>query len=310
LLLAPIAVGLSAWQAKPPAPPQASVALPKPAEPVLVAQARPSQAPAQLASPYRKWVDEDVVYIIDKEEQAAFERLPTDAEREQFIEQFWLRRDPTPNTVENEFKEEHYRRIAYANEHFAADIPGWKTDRGRIYITYGPPDDISVGSNYPPPAGAYHYQQWRYRFIKGIGTNVVIQFVDATGSGEFRMTVDPSVKDPLLRVPNGGRAMTLGNSPLAFQVEADAAAPRGSPTRMVAISIPTIAPGHTLDIYGRITTMTRRRVSVFEDTFSAGQGEAYRKSIPLAPGRYRADVVLKDMTTGLEETGERDFEVK
>src|SRR5215831_16987697 len=84
----------------------------------------------ELETPYRKWLNEDVAYIITDEERAAFKRLQTDEEREQFIEQFWLRRDPTPDTVENEFKEEHYRRIAYANERYASGIPGWKTDRG------------------------------------------------------------------------------------------------------------------------------------------------------------------------------------
>ncbi len=91
----------------------------------------------ELMTPYRKWLNEDVTYIITEEERATFKRLQTDEEREQFIEQFWLRRDPTPDSIENEYKEEHYRRIAYANEHFASGIPGWKTDRGRIYIEYG-----------------------------------------------------------------------------------------------------------------------------------------------------------------------------
>src|SRR5471030_408556 len=102
----------------------------------------------ELETPYRKWLNEDVSYIITDEERTAFKRLQTDEEREQFIEQFWLRRDPTPDTVENEFKEEHYRRIAYTNENFASGIPGWKTDRGRIYITYGPPDEKET----TPPA--------------------------------------------------------------------------------------------------------------------------------------------------------------
>ena len=96
----------------------------------------------ELETPYRKWLNEDVAYIITDEERSAFKRLQTDEEREQFIESFWLRRDPTPDTVENEFKEEHYRRIAYANEHYASGIPGWKTDRGKIYIMYGPPDEL------------------------------------------------------------------------------------------------------------------------------------------------------------------------
>jgi GWxTD domain-containing protein len=145
----------------------------------------------ELATPFRKWLAEDVAYIIADEERAAFLRLQTDGEREQFIENFWLRRDSTPGTIENEFKEEHYRRIAYANEHYASGIPGWKTDRGRVYITYGPPDEIedhsSIGSE------TYPFQQWRYRYIEGIGTNIIIEFVDPTRSGEYRMTVDPSM---------------------------------------------------------------------------------------------------------------------
>lgn len=168
----------------------------------------------ELETPYRKWLNEDVTYIITDEERAAFKRLQTDEERESFIESFWLRRDPTPDTIENEFKEEHYRRIAYANEHYASGIPGWKTDRGRIYIMYGPPDEIedhSSGGTYerPPEEGGgttstYPFQQWRYRYIEGIGTNIIIEFVDPTMSGEFRMTSDPSEKDALLYVPGAG----------------------------------------------------------------------------------------------------------
>ena len=168
----------------------------------------------ELATPYRKWLNEDVSYIITDEERSAFLRLQTDEERETFIEQFWLRRDPSPDTEENEFKEEHYRRIAYANEHFASGIPGWKTDRGRIYITYGPADEIddhSSGGSYerPPEEGGgetstFPFQQWRYRYIDGVGTNIIIEFVDPTMSGEFHMTMDPSEKDALLYVPNAG----------------------------------------------------------------------------------------------------------
>ncbi len=171
----------------------------------------------ELASPYKKWLNEDVSFIITDEERSAFNKLQTDEEREQFIEQFWLRRDPSPDTEENEFKEEHYRRIAYANERFASGIPGWKTDRGRIYITFGPPDEIedhSSGGFYerPPEEGGgetstFPFQQWRYRYIEGIGNNIIIEFVDTTMSGEFRMTSDPSEKDALLYVPNAGLTM-------------------------------------------------------------------------------------------------------
>ena len=171
----------------------------------------------ELETPYRKWLNEDVAYIITDEERAAFKRLATDEEREQFIEQFWLRRDPTPDTVENEFKEEHYRRIAYANEHYASGIPGWKTDRGRIYITYGPPDENDShpsGGSYerPPEEGGgetstFPFEQWRYRYIEGVGTNIIIEFVDPTMTGEYHMTMDPSEKDALLYVPGAGLTM-------------------------------------------------------------------------------------------------------
>jgi len=168
----------------------------------------------ELETPYKKWLNEDVVYIITDEERQAWKRLATDEEREQFIEQFWLRRDPTPDTAENEFKEEHYRRIAYANERYASGIPGWKSDRGRIYITFGPPDEIEShpsGGSYERPAeegggttSTYPFEQWRYRWIEGIGTDIIIEFVDPTMSGEYRMTMDPSEKDALLYVPNAG----------------------------------------------------------------------------------------------------------
>ena len=172
----------------------------------------------ELETPYKKWLNEDVAYIISDEEKQAWKRLATDDERQQFIEQFWLRRDPTPDTEENEFKEEHYRRIAYANERFASGIPGWKTDRGRIYIMYGPADEIedhSSGGTYERPmeegggeTSTYPFQQWRYRYIEGIGTNIIIEFVDPTMSGEFHMTMDPSEKDALLYVPNAGLTMS------------------------------------------------------------------------------------------------------
>jgi len=162
----------------------------------------------------RKWLDEDVSYIITNEERAAFKALKTDEEREQFIEQFWLRRDPTPDTVDNEFKEEHYARIAYANERFASGIPGWKTDRGRIYIIYGKPDEIEShpsGGTIDRPieegggtTSTFPFEIWRYRYIEGIGNEVLLEFVDPSMSGEYRMTIDPSEKDALLHVPGAG----------------------------------------------------------------------------------------------------------
>jgi GWxTD domain-containing protein len=161
---------------------------------------------SRAASPYRAWLNQDVAYIITNEERAAFKALTTDAERERFIEQFWLRRDPTPGTPENEFKEEHYRRIAYANQHYAVpatSLPGWKTDRGRVYIQYGPPDQIEThpAGAYERPASegggyvsTYRFEQWRYRLIEGVGSDVIVEFIDPAMTGEFRMTMDPNEK--------------------------------------------------------------------------------------------------------------------
>jgi len=168
----------------------------------------------ELSKTYKKWLDEDVRWLITDEEQKAFKLLSNDEERDQFIEAFWQRRDPTPDTIENEFKEEHYRRMAYANEHFAAGIPGWKSDRGRIYIMYGPADEIEShpsGGSYERPmeegggeTSTFPFEDWRYRYLEGIGQEVIIEFVDTCMCGDYHMTMDRSEKDALLYTPNAG----------------------------------------------------------------------------------------------------------
>ena len=168
----------------------------------------------ELSSTYKKWLNEDVRWIITPEELSAFKQLSNDEERDAFIEQFWLRRDPTPDTPENEYKEEHYRRIAYANEHFAAGIPGWRTDRGRIYIAYGPPDQIEShpsGGSYQRPieegggeTSTYPFEDWRYRYIEGVGQEINLEFVDACMCGEYHLTIDVNEKDALLHTPGAG----------------------------------------------------------------------------------------------------------
>ncbi len=168
----------------------------------------------ELSKTYKKWLDEDVRWIITDEELQAFKQLSNDEERDQFIEQFWLRRDPTPDTEENEFKEEHYRRIAYANEHFASGVPGWRTDRGRMYIMYGPPDEIDAhpsGGYYQRPqeegggeTSTFPFETWRYRYLEGIGENIEIEFVDQCMCNEYHMSMDRSEKDALLHVPGAG----------------------------------------------------------------------------------------------------------
>jgi GWxTD domain-containing protein len=195
---------------------------------MMLAQDNANPLASPALSPYRKWLNEEAAYIITDQERAAFKALRTDDERNMFIEQFWLRRDPTPGTPQNEFRDEHYRRIAYANDRFGdKKLPGWKTDRGRIYITYGPPDEIEShpsGGTYtrPPEQGGgqtntYPFEQWMYRYIEGIGKNVILEFLDKTMSGEYQMTMDPAEKDPLLFVPRAGITVfrSLGAGPQA-----------------------------------------------------------------------------------------------
>ena len=344
----------------------------------------------ELETPYKKWLNEDVVYIITDEEKTTFKRLATDEEREQFIEQFWLRRDPTPDTEENEFKEEHYRRIAYSNDHYASGIPGWKTDRGRIYIVYGPPDEIEShpsGGTYERPmeegggeTSTYPFEQWRYRYIEGIGTNIIIEFVDATMSGEYHMTMDPSEKDALTYGPGAGLTLmeqmgmatktqrfqntdgthlgqAFGGSSesmmefsrleqfsklqkppaVKFKDLEDAVTSKITfnilPMKVRADFFPLTEASvltyitlqfenkdmqfqakdgvekASVNIFGRITTMTRRIVQTFEDTVTvdcpnemlqayAQRSSIYQKNIPLPPGTYRLNVVVKDIVGG------------
>jgi len=171
----------------------------------------------EIGTAYKKWLDEDVRWIITDQEKKAFMSLSNDEERDAFIEQFWRRRNPNPDSPENEFREEHYRRIAYANEHYAAGKPGWMTDRGHIYIAFGPPDSTDShpsGGNYERPVeegggetSTYPFETWHYRYLEGIGENIDIEFVDSCMCGDYHMTIDRSEKDALLHVPNGGQTL-------------------------------------------------------------------------------------------------------
>jgi GWxTD domain-containing protein len=185
---------------------------------------------AELKSVYKKWLDEDVLYIITDEERKAFKALKTDEERDQFIEQFWLRRDPDPDTPENEYKDQYYERIQYANEHYTSGVAGWRTDRGRIYITFGKPDEIEShpsGGSYDRPSWegggsttTYPFETWWYRYIEGIGSDIEIEFVDPSGSGEYRIARSPDEKDALLNVPGAGLTLAeqLGMSNKADRI--------------------------------------------------------------------------------------------
>jgi GWxTD domain-containing protein len=324
----------------------------------------------ELESPYKIWLNVDVAYIITDEERRAFNQLSNDAEGESFIEQFWLRRDPTPDTEENEFKEEHYRRIAYANERFASGIPGWKTDRGRTYIVYGPPDEIEShpsGGTYQLPQDqgggqcqAFPFETWRYRYVERIGSNVVFEFVDPSMSGEYHVTIDPTEKNAFAHTPLAPQAPTTGSSSMR-----DEFAPLeqlrnwGKPPAIKYTDLETMvstnlryntlpmrvrtdfipvtpasiyanitlqfdtqdlqflekegASKATVNLYGRVTTMSRRIVQVFEDVVSVDSpsqlSAVYQKTIPLAPGRYRVNIAAKDITGGNTATYEAALDV-
>ena len=158
----------------------------------LRAQAEPPETPqpgamAEFGSAYQKWLNEDVAYIVTAEERRDFLALKSDADRDQFIERFWERRNPTPGNGSNGFKQEYYRRIAYANEHYASSVPGWKTDRGRVYILYGPPDEIAVNK-----MENVLRQAWRYTHIDGLGDDIEVEFTDAGKTDDFHMTAAPA----------------------------------------------------------------------------------------------------------------------
>ena len=340
----------------------------------------------EVSPAYKKWLDEDVVYIITDEERAAFKQLSNDEERDNFIEAFWQRRDPTPDTEENEYKEEHYQRIAYANEHFAAGVPGWKTDRGRIWIMYGKPDETEShpsGGTYERPmeegggeTSTYPFEDWRYRYLEGIGQEVIIEFVDPCMCGEYHMTLDRSEKDALLYTPNAGLTMweqmgmankaqrfnggleRLGAgpqssmqqakqfdrleqyaklqaappvkfsdlleevntkvilNPMPFDVRSDFVKVT-SDTVLVPVTVQMknrditfvnkdgVQRG-TVNILGRLSTLTGKIVQTFEDTVqvdvpaellprTAENSSVYWKALPLRPGRYKLYVAVKDV---------------
>jgi len=168
----------------------------------------------ELKGEYAKWLDQDVVWIISDTERQAFKNLTNDEEREAFIENFWRRRNPSPDSPDNEYKNEIYSRIAYANDHFAAGKPGYMTDRGHIYIAWGKPDDIEghpSGGQYQRPndegggsTATFPFEIWHYRYLEGIGENVNLEFVDSCQCGDYHYTIDRSEKDALKYVPNAG----------------------------------------------------------------------------------------------------------
>jgi GWxTD domain-containing protein len=349
---------------------------------------KPRNVKPELKKAYKDWLEKDVTYVITDEERKAFKKLATDDERERFIEEFWRRRDPDPDTDENEFKEEYYERIAYANEHFASGIPGWKSDRGRIWIMYGKPDEREThpsGGNYERPSyegggstTTYPFEIWFYRYLAGVGSGIEIEFVDPTGSGEYRIARSPDEKDALLNIPGAGLTLSeqlglsdkadrvsgvggIGNqnysreqdspfsrlqlladlgrppqvkfndlasavntgvieeNPLNFDVRVDFF--RQSDERVItAITIQVENKDLVfqdsgglqqarINIFGRITSVAGRRAGVFEDPVittatteelsdAKGRKSAYQKAVPLPPGTYKVDVIVRDVASG------------
>ncbi|MGB7923225.1 MAG: GWxTD domain-containing protein [Pyrinomonadaceae bacterium] len=352
-------------------------------------QDKPRNVKTEIKRAYKDWLEKDAAYIITDEERKAFKKLATDEEREQFIEQFWRRRDPDPDTDENEYRELYYERIAYANEHYSSGVPGWKTDRGRIYIKFGKPDEVESHPNgglYERPAyhgggstTTYPFEIWFYRYLPGVGSGIEIEFVDPTGSGEFRIARSPNEKDALAWIPGAGQTFreqigladqsdrnnsflgasnstrwqdqpferlmiirdldrapqikfsdlesklgsvgsgTIEDNPLNFDMRVDYF--RQSEDRVLTaftiqaenkdLVFKDVGGVQTarLNIFGRITSVAGRRAGLFEDpvTTTATSEEltdmkdrksAYQRAVPLAPGVYKVDVIVRDVESG------------
>ena len=358
----------------------------------------------ELKSVYKNWLEQDVAYIITDEERKAFKALKTDEERDQFIENFWLRRDPDPDTPENEYKEQYFERIQYANEKYTSGIPGWRTDRGRIYIMFGKPDELEshpAGGAYNRPSwegggstSTYPFEIWWYRYIEGIGSDIEIEFVDPSGSGEYRIARSPDEKDALLHVPNagltlaeslgmgnkadrvtgmgygganngmygGGRAKDQPFEKLQLLADLQRAPAIKFPDLQVKADLPEIASdilpfsvrtdffrigpesvatsftiqfehadisfknqggiySGSVNIYARLTGVSGRRAGNFEDvvqtsrysedqlTVAQTQKSIYQKNVVMQPGRYKIDVVARDIVSGKTGVLHHSFEV-
>ncbi|MGH9836299.1 MAG: GWxTD domain-containing protein [Blastocatellia bacterium] len=269
----------------------------------------------KVKSVYKRWLDEDVRWIITDEERKTFQALKTDDEREQFIEQFWLRRDPDPDTDVNEYREEYYQRIAYANEHYTSGIPGWKTDRGRIYIMFGKADQIEShpsGGSYDRPAwegggstSTYPFEIWWYRYIEGVGSDVEIEFVDPTGSGEYRIARSPDEKDALLYTPNAGLTLAeqLGLSSKADRIAYGAFGASGQGNQLFGQRAKD-NPFEKLDLLARLQRPPKVK---FSDLAALGESELPKPSFDvLSAGlninllRVTDSAVLTSFTVQLE----------
>lgn len=268
---------------------------------------------------YDKWLNEDVVYIITAEERGVFESLSTPEEKEQFIEQFWFRRDPDPRTAENEFKAEHYRRIAYANERFGSGLLGWQTDRGRIYIIHGPPTEIeqhAAGGTYHRPlnegggsTATFPFEIWRYRHIPGVGDNVLLEFVDPSMSGEYRLALRPEEKDALLFVPGAGKTLAEEMG-LAHRSDRPFFSPEITDGYPMMLQTAKDDPFYKYDVY---TTVQKPQSIEYQDLKEMVEVNVSYSSLPMKVHedyfRLNSDQVLVPVTVELENK-ELNFEME
>src|SRR6266699_989424 len=286
----------------------------------------------ELGFEYRQWLTEDVTYIISPEERNAFLQLDTNEEREQFIEQFWLRRSSNPDLPENDFKEEHYRRIAYANEHYASGIPGWKTDRGRMYIMWGPADEVEshpTGGTYDRPmeegggsTSTYPWETWRWRYLEGINLPKTMGGEPASMNEFNRLELYAKVnKPPEVKFKDLEAVVTsrIVRDQVHFHWRTDYLKVTNDTVLVpVTVQVPNSQLSfqakdgiHTavLNIFGRVSTLTGRVVQTFEDSMSRDFPDSlyqqslklqsiYQKAVPLRPGLYRLDLVIKDVQSG------------
>jgi GWxTD domain-containing protein len=348
---------------------------------------QPRKVKRELKKAYVDWIN-DVDPILTQAEREAWKKLETDDERDKFIEDVWHSRDPDPDTEENEFKQEFYERVAYANEHFSSGKPGRLTDRGRIYIKFGKPDEVEshpAGGLYERPSyegggstSTYPFEKWFYRYIPNVRSGIELEFIDPTGSGEYRLARNPDEKDALIHVPGAGptlaeltgletradRIANLGgfgrvnytraqDSPFevidlltglerdqpfernflgtstgtpivdenAIEFETQINYFRQSDNRVLALL--TIQTNNDdlsftntgglqvarLNIFGNVISVANRRIGKFEDSMTTTataeelrtmrtRKSAYAKGLILNPGRYRVDVIVRDVQSG------------
>ncbi len=265
---------------------------------------------------FETWLDQDASGLATAPERALFKTLRTPADRQRFIDEFWLRRDPTPNTIENERQEEHYERILYSNEHFACALQGWQTDRGKIYIRYGPPDEVERPA--AKDTGGVPTEIWRYRFLEAAGEATRLDFVDTAKDGLFPLTKDEAARFISAQENTPGGPMRLGaiQSPALLFPElrkaaADADQPadgwfelrsdfvRATDATVLALLTMRFPVTTEVRVFGTMTAVDGGATRSFEQDLSGGRpfdsARWWREALPISPGPYLLTVAAQDV---------------